>query len=124
LVMMERLPGTQALRVGGDKGFDTLRFVEECRNLRVTPHVAQNLDRWPYHAALELRPQPEEEEADRGMLRLAEDCRADAEGPTSRSEQSGLDIYPGLRLESGAHAQPGRRRYDGVSPGRGVSRGA
>ena len=41
LVMMERLPGTQALTVGGDKGFDTFGFVEECRHLWVTPHVAQ-----------------------------------------------------------------------------------
>jgi hypothetical protein len=45
LVMMERLPGTPPLTVGGDKGFDTFGFVEECRNLRVTPHVAQNLGR-------------------------------------------------------------------------------
>jgi len=42
LVMMERLAGTQPLTVGGDKGFDTRGFVAECRNLRVTPHVAQN----------------------------------------------------------------------------------
>jgi transposase len=42
LVMMERLPGTQPLTVGGDKGFDTFGFVEECRHLRVVPHVAQN----------------------------------------------------------------------------------
>src|SRR5437588_2202183 len=45
LVMVERLPGTQPLTVGGDKGFDTFGFVEECRHLRVTPHVAQNLGR-------------------------------------------------------------------------------
>ena len=45
LVMMERLGGTQPLTVGGDKGFDTFGFVEECRHLRVTPHVAQNLAR-------------------------------------------------------------------------------
>ena len=44
LIMMERLPGTQPLTVGGDKGFDTFGFLEECRNLRVTPHVAENLD--------------------------------------------------------------------------------
>ncbi len=45
LIMMERLPGMQPLTVGGDKGFDTFGFVEECRHLRVTPHVAQNLGR-------------------------------------------------------------------------------
>jgi hypothetical protein len=30
---------------GGDKGFDTLAFVAECRHLQVVPHVAQNLGR-------------------------------------------------------------------------------
>ena len=42
LIMLEKLPGTQPVTVGGDKGFDTRGFVEECRNLHVTPHVAQN----------------------------------------------------------------------------------
>jgi transposase len=42
LVMLERLPGRQPVTVGGDKGFDTRGFVAECRNMEVTPHVAQN----------------------------------------------------------------------------------
>jgi len=41
-VMLEKLPGGQPVTVGGDKGFDTRDFVQECRNLQVTPHVAQN----------------------------------------------------------------------------------
>jgi transposase len=45
LVMLERIPGGQHVTVGGDKGFDTRDFVAECRHLRVTPHVAQNLGR-------------------------------------------------------------------------------
>ena len=45
LIMLEKLPGTQTVTVGGDKGFDTRDFVKECRNLRVTPHVAQNHER-------------------------------------------------------------------------------
>jgi hypothetical protein len=45
LIMLEKLRGTQPVTVGGDKGFDTRGFVEECRNLRVRPHVAQNLTR-------------------------------------------------------------------------------
>ena len=45
LIMLEKLPGTQPVTVGGDKGFDTRDFVKECRNLRVTPHVAQNHER-------------------------------------------------------------------------------
>ena len=43
--MMERLPGTQTMTVGGDKGFDAFGFVGGCRHLRVTRHVAQNLGR-------------------------------------------------------------------------------
>src|SRR5262249_45049734 len=39
------VPGTGRVSVGGDKGFDTAEFVRECRNLGVTPHVAQNLAR-------------------------------------------------------------------------------
>jgi IS5 family transposase len=42
LVMLENLPGEQPVTVRGDKGFDTRDFVQECRNLQVTPHVAQN----------------------------------------------------------------------------------
>jgi transposase len=45
LVMLEKLPGIRPVTVGGYKGFDTRDFVQECRNLRVTPHVAQNLGR-------------------------------------------------------------------------------
>jgi hypothetical protein len=42
LIMLEKLRGRQPVSVGGDKGFDTRDFVKECRNLGVTPHVAQN----------------------------------------------------------------------------------
>ena len=45
LLMLEQLRGRQPVTVGGDKGFDTFGFVAECRNLQVTPHVAQNLTR-------------------------------------------------------------------------------
>ena len=45
LLMLEQIPGGKQVTVGGDKGFDTRDFVAECRHLRVTPHVAQNLGR-------------------------------------------------------------------------------
>jgi transposase len=45
LAMLEQIPGARRVTVGGDKGFDTVDFVAECRNLCVTPHVAQNLAR-------------------------------------------------------------------------------
>jgi IS5 family transposase len=45
LEMLQELPGSGRVTVGGDKGFDTAEFVRECRNMWVTPHVAQNLAR-------------------------------------------------------------------------------
>jgi len=42
LLMLEKIPGTSPVTVGGDKGFDTWDFVTECRHLGVTPQVAQN----------------------------------------------------------------------------------
>jgi transposase len=45
LVMLEQVPGTHRVTVGADKGYDTRDFVAGCRNLHVTPHVAQNTKR-------------------------------------------------------------------------------
>jgi transposase len=45
LVMLEQIPGEGRVTVGGDKGYDTRDFVTECRNMNVTPHVAQNTKR-------------------------------------------------------------------------------
>ncbi len=42
LLMLEQIPGTKRVTAGGDKGFDTADFVAECRQMQVTPHVAQN----------------------------------------------------------------------------------
>jgi hypothetical protein len=33
--------GNKAVTVGGDKAYDTVDFVAECKNIKVTPHVAQ-----------------------------------------------------------------------------------
>lgn len=40
--MLAALPGTARTTVAADKAYDTKRFVAECRELRVTPHVAMN----------------------------------------------------------------------------------
>jgi transposase len=77
LEMLQELPGSGRVTVGGDKGFDTADFVRECRNLWVTPHVAQNLGRRG-GSAIDSRTtrngrlchQPEEEEAHRRMFWL------------------------------------------------------
>ena len=45
MAMLEQVPGDHRVRVGADKGYDTRDFVDECRHLHVTPHVAQNTKR-------------------------------------------------------------------------------
>lgn len=45
LMMAERIDGVQRVTLGADKAYDTKDFVAECRNLNVTPHVAQNVKR-------------------------------------------------------------------------------
>ena len=45
LMMLEQIGGTQRVTAGGDKGYDTAEFVAECRQMQVTPHVAQNVKR-------------------------------------------------------------------------------
>src|SRR5215469_16723720 len=45
LVMLEQIPGVGWVTVGADKGYDTKDFVAECRQMKVTPHVAQNVNR-------------------------------------------------------------------------------
>jgi len=42
LTMAARLPRRQRATLGADKGFDTRDFVARCRELGITPHVAQN----------------------------------------------------------------------------------
>ena len=42
LEMLEALPTRSRVTLGADKNYDTEPFVEACRELGVTPHVAQN----------------------------------------------------------------------------------
>jgi transposase len=54
LVMLEQLGGNGRVTVGGDKGYDTAEFVDQCRHMNVTPHVAQNTAR-PGGSAIDAR---------------------------------------------------------------------
>src|SRR5207245_5623738 len=42
LAMITRIPGCRRATLGADKGYDTQDFVARCRQLGVTPHVAQH----------------------------------------------------------------------------------
>lgn len=45
LDMLAEIPGEQRCTLGADKGYDTTAFVAGCRELNVTPHIAQNTER-------------------------------------------------------------------------------
>lgn len=46
IMMLEgSIPGSHRVTVGADKAYDTKDFVEDCRRLKVTPHVAQTTDK-------------------------------------------------------------------------------
>jgi len=42
LEMVEHLGGTRRITLGADRGYDAREFVDACRELGVTPHVAQH----------------------------------------------------------------------------------
>ena len=45
LLLAERLPGNARVTIGADKGYDTRGFVQDLREMNITPHVAQNENR-------------------------------------------------------------------------------
>jgi transposase len=42
LAMLRELPGAKPKTVGADKNYDISEFVNACREIKITPHVAQN----------------------------------------------------------------------------------
>lgn len=40
--MLSKRKGERRITVAGDKGYDIKAFVEDCRQLNVTPHIAQH----------------------------------------------------------------------------------
>lgn len=123
LVMLEQVPGDDRITVGGDKGFDAAEFIDKCRYMNVTPHVAQNTSR-PGGSAIDARTtrhagyarQPEEEKAHRGVLRMAERHCAAAQTETSRSVQGGVDFHlRGSGLQPGADAKADSDSGSGLS---------
>ena len=42
LLMASKIPGTRRLTLGADKNYDTRDFVGTAREMKITPHVAQN----------------------------------------------------------------------------------
>ncbi len=70
LAMLGELPESRRITLGADRGYDTQDFVEACRALEVTPHVAQNTTNrsgvQPCQDEKPVRGMKREAEADRG----------------------------------------------------------
>lgn len=54
LLLLEQVCGEKRITVGADKGYDTKDFVRQCRERKITPHVAQNTGR-PGGSAIDAR---------------------------------------------------------------------
>ena len=130
MAMLQQVPGTGRVTVGGDKGFDTAEFVRECRNMCVTPHVAQNLARRGGSALDGRTTQSAGYRTSQKKRKRIEECfgwlktiALFAQSAASRNAEGRLDLHLGLRgLQPGAHAEPdAQRSSDVVRPGRSVS---
>ena len=54
LEMIKEISGKKRITIGADKAYDTKEFVSNLRNIKVTPHVAQNICR-NRHSAIDNR---------------------------------------------------------------------
>ena len=129
MAMLQQVPGTGRVTVGGDKGFDTAEFVRECRNMCITPHVAQNLGRRGGSAIDSRTTRHAGYRISQKKRKRIEECfgwlktiALLSQGASSRNLEGGLDVYVCVRgLQFGAHAKPdGRSGCCAVSPGRSV----
>ncbi len=112
LEMVEEIPGLRRVTLGADKGYDRKEFVRELRDHNVT-RISRRSNRAQLTGAPapgRLRHQPDQAQAGRGDLRLAQDRGRAAQGSPSESAKGGLDVYLGAgRLQPGADAQPAAR---------------
>jgi hypothetical protein len=123
--MLQELPGSGRVTVGGDKGFDTADFVRECRNIWVTPHVAQNLGRKGGSAIDSRTTRQEGYVISQKKSKRIEECFGWLKtiALMRKVRHRGTLKVDCLRgLQPGAHAEPdAQRSYEVVRPGRSVS---
>ena len=126
--MLRRLPVRKRRRtLAADKAYDTKDFVASCRNLGVTPHVAQNTTRRASavdranHPSCRPRHQPADPQTERGAVRLDQDHRRREKAPLQMRRRNRAwflmagAVYNVLRiaaldaaLGSAAHVRPAR----------------
>ena len=111
--MLGELPSPKRCTLAADKNDDTREFVRRTRELKVTPHVAQNIVRRgssaikaPHDPPCRIRPERQGAQVHRGVLRLGERHRTSEapEGPRPLEDQI-RNVADFHRLQPGAHAQ-------------------
>jgi hypothetical protein len=116
LLMAEQLPGCGRVTLGADKGYDQREFIEELRQMGITPHVAQNQkgrrsrvdQRTTRHPGYEISQRKRKRIEE--VFRLDEDGRDAAPATTSWAGASGLGVHFGggdvqLSTHADAHAE-------------------
>ena len=129
LEMLQGIPGSGRVTVGDDKGFDTAEFVRECRNIWVTPHVAQDLGRRGGSAIDGRTTRQAGYTISQKKRKRIEECFgwlktiALLRKVRQRNAESRVDLHVCLRgLQPGAHAEPDAQdSSDVIRPGRSVS---
>ena len=111
--LVKAVAGRRRITLGADKAYDTAAFVMECREGKVTPHVAQKhhhdprlAHRRPHHPARRLCRLAAHPQADRGGLRLDQAGGGACPGQAARSGPGRLRLRARpRRVRSGAPAQ-------------------
>lgn len=74
LLLLDQVCGDKRITVGADKGYDTKDFVRQCRERKITPHVAQNTTR-PGGSAIDARTTwPEGYDVSQRKRKRVEEC--------------------------------------------------
>ena len=98
-MVVRRSPGSRRLTLGADKAYDVHGFVDDLRDLNITPHIAQNTTN--RSSAIDarttspprLRDQPAEAEANRGTVRLGQDDRRARPADAARRRALEIQVH-------------------------------
>jgi transposase len=97
-MVVRRSPGSRRLTLGADKAYDVHGFVDDLRDLNVTPHIAQNTTNCS--SAIDVRTtrsrlcdQSAEAQANRGTVRLGQDHRRPRPAHATRTRALTVQVH-------------------------------
>ena len=125
--MITRIPGRRRATLGADKGYDTQDFVARCRQLGVTPHIAQHTTkrrsainaRTTHHAGYAVSQRLLQ--TCRGSLRVDENDRAAAQDRDIVAARASAGSFSSPRLSTTSSACARVQRRGDVDTGTDVA---